>query len=674
MRRWLPIALVLAMAVMLCAGTPVAYKHPFAPATKDGAPVSQTDLSDPNYQLPLLGSRNPRTLDEVVLSEGFESVADNALPVGWIQVDVDNATCPAGDGTFPGEYSRWRVRGLAGLPAHTGTKICLNNYNDLAVPNNDWLILPQQTLAGTITLSYWIASQDPLYLDSYELRVSTTGTLPANFTNLIYTGTNIPAAYTQHTHDLSAYAGAPFYIAFHYNAIDEFVIKLDDVLLEASAAVPRGAIRCLVTNASSHNPIQNATVSVAGTAITGTTAANGICLLTGVAVDTYSVEVAAAGYLPVTVPNVIVLVSDTVDVTANLVLSVTLISEGFEAVADNALPAGWIQVDVDNATCPDVLFPGEYSRWRVRGMTGIRAHGGTKVCLNHYNAGAAPNNDWLILPQQNSTGTISLSYWIASLDADYLESYELRVSTTGTQPADFTNLIYSATDIDTAWTRHTHSLSQFAGAPFYIAFHYNSVDKFVIRLDDVLLVGSSAPPSGAIGGVVSNSATTSPLEDVAVSVLGTAVTASTNALGEYLLTSVPPDTYTVRFLKAGYDTLDVDGVIVTVNDTVQLDVNLDPSGVENDGVLLPAAFAFYGNYPNPFNARTEFRFAVDRTGPVQLVLYNLMGQEAARVVDDVRSAGVYTVAFNAADLPSGLYLTRLTAGGRTAVHTTVLLK
>jgi hypothetical protein len=665
MRRWLPIALVLAMAVMLCAGTPVAYKHPFAPATKGGAAVSQTGPADTGYQLPPLGSRNPRTLDEVVLTEGFETTADNALPAGWTRVDVDGGYC-----TQFTSLSVWRAYTYS---AHTGTKICLNHYNTDGTQNNDWLILPQQTLAGTITLSYWIASQDPLWLESYELRVSTTGTLPANFTNLIYSATNIDTVWAQHTHDLSAYAGTPFYIAFHYNATNEFVIRLDDVLLEASAS-NRGAIQCLVRNASSLNPIQGATVAVEGTTISGTTAANGICLITGVAADTYSVDVSAANYLPMTLTNVVVVVGDTVDVTADLTPSVNLISEGFEAVADNALPAGWIQVDVDNATCPDPEFPGEYSRWRVRGSARIPAHSGTRVCLNHFNALQVPNNDWLILPQQNLSGTIVLSYWIASLDANYLESYELRVSTIGTQPADFTNLIYSATGIDTTYAQHTHDLSAYAGAPFYIAFHYNSTDKFVIRLDDVLLVGSSAPPSGAIGGVVSNSVTSSPLEEVEVSVSGTALTVSTNAQGEYLLTSVPPDTYTLRFLKAGYDTLEMEGVIVTVNDTVQLDVNLDPSGVEHDGVLQPAAFAFYGNYPNPFNARTEFRFAVNRTGPVELVVYNVMGQEVARVVDEVLNAGVHTVAFNAADLPSGMYLTRLTAGEHTAVHKTMLLK
>ena len=670
MRKWLPIALVLAMAVMLCAGTPVAYKNPFAPAMKHGAQTSQTELSRSDYELPALGSRNPRTLDEVIITQGFETVADNALPVGWTQVDVDNATCD--HSLFPGEYSRWRVRGMAGMSAHGGTKICLNHYNAGAVPNNDWLILPQQTLTGTITLSYWIASQDPLYLESYELKVSTTGALPANFTNLIYSATDIPSAYTQHTHDLTAYAGAPFYIAFHYNAIDEFVIKLDDLVLEAGAS-SRGAIGGVVTDAVSHNPLQNVAVSVVGTAITGTTAANGSYLLTAVEADTYSVQFTLAGYLPATQANVIVVVGDTTDLNVEMTPAVTVIDEGFEAVADNALPAGWIQVDVDNATCPDPLFPGEYSRWRVRGMTGIPAHGGTKVCLNHYNADGALNNDWLILPQQNLSGTISLSYWIASQDGDFLESYEVRVSTTGTLPADFTNLIFSATDIPIAWTQHTHDLSAYAGAPFYIAFHYNAADEFVIKLDDVLLIGSGAV-GGMIRGGVTNSVTSAPLENVAVSVVGTALTTTTNIQGQYVFSTVAPATYTVRFLKAGYDTLDVDGVIVSVNDTVQLDVNLDPSGVESDGVLLPAAFAFYGNYPNPFNARTEFRFAVDRTGAVELVLYNMMGQEVARVVDEVLNAGEYTAAFDAANLPSGIYLARLTAAGHTAVQKTVLLK
>ena len=664
MRRWLPIALVLAMAVMLCAGTPVAYKHPFALATKGGATVSQMNSADTGYQLPALGSRNPRTLDEVIITEGFEGVADNALPAGWTRVDVDGGSC-----TQFASLSVWRVYTYN---PHAGTKICFNHYNTNATPNNDWLVLPQQTLTGTITLSYWIASQDPLYLESYEVRVSTTGTLPANFTNLIYSATDIPITWTQHTHDLSAYAGASFYIAFHYNAIDEFVIKLDDVLLEAGGS-NRGAIQCLVRNGSSLNPIQGATVAVEGTAISGTTGANGICLLTGVAADTYSVDVSAANYLPMTLTNVVVVVGDTVDVTADLIPSVTAIDEGFEAVADNALPAGWIQVDVDNATCPDPLFPGAYSRWRVRGIVGIPAHGGSRVCLNHFNADSIPNNDWLIPPQQNLSSPISLSYWIASQGAAYPESYELRVSTTGTAPADFTNLIYSGTDIPATYTQHTHDLSAYAGAPFYIAFHYNSTDKWVIKLDDVLLIGAGAM-GGRIQGLVSNSVTSSPLEEVEVSVSGTALTVSTNAQGEYLLTSVPPDTYTLRFLKAGYDTLEVEGVIVAVNDTVQLDVNLDPSGVENDGVLQPAAFAFYGNYPNPFNARTEFRFAVHRTGPVELVVYNVMGQEVARVVDEVLNAGVHTVAFNAGALPSGLYLSRLTAGEHTAVQKTMLLK
>jgi hypothetical protein len=660
MRRWLPIALVLAMAVMLCASTPVAYKHPSALATKYGAPTSPTDLSRSGYELPPVGSRNPHTLDDVVLSEGFETTADNALPTGWTQVDVDNGYC-----TQFTANSRWRVQSYY---PHSGSKICFNHYNDSALPNNDWLILPQQNLTGTITLSYWIASQDPLYLESYEVKVSTTGTQPANFTNLIYSATSIPTTYTQHTHDLSAYAGAPFYIAFHYNAIDEFVIRLDDVVLEAGAATPRGAISGVVTEAGTGNPLQNTAVAVLGTSLTATTNASGAYIITGIPVDTYSVSFQRTGYVPMEIPGVIVIANDTVEVNAVLQHTNNVIEEDFEAVADNALPVGWTQVDVDGGSCTQ--FSNELSQWRARTYS---AHSGVKICFNHYNDGALPNNDWLILPQQNLSGTISLGYWIASQDANYLESYEVRVSTTGTLPANFTNLIYSGTSIPVAFTQHTHDLSAYAGMPIYIAFHYNSIDEFVIRLDDVTLSGTSAP-GGTIRGVINNSSTSLPIEGAAVAIIGTALNTTTNSQGLYAMTAVPADTYSVRFTKAGYDTLRVDGVIVTVNDTVTLNVNLDPSGVENNDALLPASFAFYGNYPNPFNARTEFRFAVDRTGPVELVLYNLIGQEAARVVDEVLTAGVHTVAFNAADLPSGLYLARLTSAGHTAVQKTMLLK
>lgn len=94
---------------------------------------------------------------------------------------------------------------------------------------------------------------------------------------------------------------------------------------------------------------------------------------------------------------------------------------------------------------------------------------------------------------------------------------------------------------------------------------------------------------------------------------------------------------------------------------------------------LPQAFALEQNYPNPFNPETEIRFALPRESRVALSVYNVIGQEVARLVDGVRPAGTYTArwngrAANGAPAPSGVYLYRLDAENFTAVRKMVLMK
>ena len=93
----------------------------------------------------------------------------------------------------------------------------------------------------------------------------------------------------------------------------------------------------------------------------------------------------------------------------------------------------------------------------------------------------------------------------------------------------------------------------------------------------------------------------------------------------------------------------------------------------------PQTFALWQNYPNPFNGGTVFRFALPARQPVELAVYNLMGQEVARLVDGMRPAGAYTVHWDGTDdqdhdLASGLYLYRLQAGVRTATKKLLLLR
>ncbi|QXD16477.1 S8 family serine peptidase [Rhodocaloribacter litoris] len=89
---------------------------------------------------------------------------------------------------------------------------------------------------------------------------------------------------------------------------------------------------------------------------------------------------------------------------------------------------------------------------------------------------------------------------------------------------------------------------------------------------------------------------------------------------------------------------------------------------------MPVAYALLPNYPNPFNPQTEIRFALPEESAVELVVYDVMGREVARLVDGVMPSGYHRVGFDAGDLPSGLYVYRLRAGGFAEARHMVLVR
>lgn len=184
-------------------------------------------------ELSVTMNRTPGT--GILIEEDFESVAPGTLPAGWIQIDVDQGSTT--NQFFPG-LSVWQVYDNPLFVAHGGSRFAGNHFNDDGIPpNNDWLILPQLNATGAITLMYWAASDLAPYLEDFEVRVSTTDSLPASFTEIVETVANAPATWTQHAVDLSDYADSPFYVAFHYNSTDEFLLKIDDVVIDYFAAV-----------------------------------------------------------------------------------------------------------------------------------------------------------------------------------------------------------------------------------------------------------------------------------------------------------------------------------------------------------------------------------------------------------------------------------------------------
>ena len=89
---------------------------------------------------------------------------------------------------------------------------------------------------------------------------------------------------------------------------------------------------------------------------------------------------------------------------------------------------------------------------------------------------------------------------------------------------------------------------------------------------------------------------------------------------------------------------------------------------------IPTKFALEQNYPNPFNPTTTFRFSLEKSGYTQLYIYDILGRNVSKVVDQSLNAGYHNYTFNASELPSGQYIYRLSCNGNVLTKKMVLLK
>ncbi len=95
---------------------------------------------------------------------------------------------------------------------------------------------------------------------------------------------------------------------------------------------------------------------------------------------------------------------------------------------------------------------------------------------------------------------------------------------------------------------------------------------------------------------------------------------------------------------------------------------------------MPGEFDLRQNYPNPFNPSTTIDFTVSPAGEadgalhVSLIVFNVLGEVVATVVDEVLAAGRYSVRFDGGRLPSGMYFYQLREGSRVETKRMMLLK
>jgi hypothetical protein len=97
-------------------------------------------------------------------------------------------------------------------------------------------------------------------------------------------------------------------------------------------------------------------------------------------------------------------------------------------------------------------------------------------------------------------------------------------------------------------------------------------------------------------------------------------------------------------------------------------------GVRTTFELNPSTFNLGQNYPNPFNPSTAIRFDLPSRSFVTLKVYDMVGREAATLVNGFQEAGSHEIKFDASGLPSGIYFYRIATDKFVETKKLVLIK
>lgn len=176
-------------------------------------------------------------------TEGFEGIDSLSLPAGWSRYNA---------ASFPIDpFTNWTVRdsglSLPGLStakskSHSGLKACgvswwssIDTNGTTPAISNAWLVSKRIRVWGAgAFMSYWMAGGSVSFLDSVQIWVSTTDSLPTNFTHYIETLVmNGPyGTFNQNFVPLDDYVGQTVWVGFRYYtdcATDGYFVQLDDI-------------------------------------------------------------------------------------------------------------------------------------------------------------------------------------------------------------------------------------------------------------------------------------------------------------------------------------------------------------------------------------------------------------------------------------------------------------
>ncbi len=136
-------------------------------------------------------------------------------------------------------------------------------------------------------------------------------------------------------------------------------------------------------------------------------------------------------------------------------------------------------------------------------------------------------------------------------------------------------------------------------------------------------------------------------------------------------------------IELAQDTADfyslLDSTLTWLNEnTTRLDTTFSKIK-ENEQSAIKSSFRLFSNYPNPFNPTTTLSFELLNAEKVSLKIFNLRGEQVAKILDRELIPGAYSFNWTACTaegklLPSGIYIYRLETDSKTMSHKMILLR
>ena len=423
------------------------------------------------------------------LNEGFE-YGDDELPAGWIPAGLTNLDAD-GDGNAWQvlKITDWNMGGTP-LTAAAGDYCIVSESRTIAdgsyVTGDNWLISSKVALDGTLEVSAADLGAD--YAESFSVMISTTGTAPADFVAL--ETVNTPGAlssWQKYEYDLSAFEGQEGYVAIRHqpNGTSGYILMIDEFKIVSESA---GEEWIYVNNTTSPVTMEGLTAGttyecqVQGAYEDGNSLWTDLVYFTTTSADAMPASVTVDNITATTADVNVVGSQDRYNIRYRTAAIQNGVVEDFMGYETGDVPTGWTLIDAD----------GDGQNWYVWNLTLDDGTTQTTFSSNSYinNYGALTPDNWAITPQSTLGATVQFDAW--GQDPSYAgEHFQVYVSTTGTEIADFTPISEEivATGVQTTYT---FDLGPYAGEQGYIAIrHFNVTDMYILNVTNFYMAGET---------------------------------------------------------------------------------------------------------------------------------------------------------------------------------------